>query len=105
LEYFLEHQKIIFRTLGAIMLMIGFVVHFWFVPHISVSKNEIAAANVARMEASVASKSVKKAKPSVGSIVKALKATKAKQMEYLTLFAMIFGVLFLAYSFLKREES
>ena len=87
------------------MLLIGFVVHFWITPNISVSANEIAAANIARMEASIAGKSKAKSKPDAGSIVKALKETKEKQMQYLTIFAMIFGIGFLAYSFIKKEES
>ena len=36
------------------MLLVGFVVHFWAAPKEGISKNEIAAANVARMEAKVA---------------------------------------------------
>lgn len=105
MEFFLKYQKLILRVVGVVMLLIGFVVHFWITPKIVVSKSDIAAANVARMEASVAGAVTKSTKPDPRTIAKALKATKEKQMEYLTLFSMLFGILFLLYSFFKKEES
>jgi len=107
LEYFKKHQKIIFRSIGALLLVIGFVVNFWTRPQEAVSLNSVAAANVARMEASVAGvapQSVKKVNPA-HHISKALKATREKQMRYLTIFAMIIGGLFLLYSFLKKDDA
>ena len=83
-------------------MIVGFVVNFWTTPKKVMSANEIAAANLARIEASVHGKSVKKS--SSAHISKALKATREKQMKYLTIFSMIAGVLFLAYSFLKKER-
>jgi len=106
LEFFREYQTVIFRSLGAILLIVGFVVNFWAMPKSAVTKNSIAAANVARMEASVAGSTTKtvEKKPEVSHISKALKATREKQMRYLTIFSMIIGVLFLAYSFVKKEQ-
>jgi len=106
LEFFLKHQKVILRALGAFLLIVGFVVNFWVTPQKAVSTNELALANVKRMEASVqGGTSVKVSqKPAVSHISKALKATREKQMKYMTIIAMVLGALFLAYSFLKKDE-
>jgi len=107
LEFFIKNQKIILRSLGALLLVVGFVINFWVTPQKAVSINAIAEANLARMEASVkgvagSQKRVKKADPT--HISKALKATRARQMRYMTIIAMVLGALFLGYSFLKKEE-
>jgi len=105
LQFYLKHQKEILRGFGAFLLIVGFVVNFWVTPKKSASANAIAAANLARIEASVQSSSVKKVKKRSSSahISKALKATRQKQIKYLTIFSMVIGALFLAYSFLKKE--
>jgi len=107
LEFFKKHQKEIIRAVGALLLIAGFVVNFWVTPQKGVSVNEMALANVKRMEASVQGGNSKEAskKPAVSHISKALKATREKQMKYMTIIAMILGALFLGYSFLKKEES
>lgn len=107
MNFFLKHKIVILRSIGAFFLIVGFVVHFWAMPKtVAVSANDVAAANVARMEASVSghTKSNKKTKPNMSHISKSLMNTQQKQLEYLTIFAMIFGVLFLAYSFVKKEK-
>ncbi len=108
MEFFKKHQKEIVRAIGALLLIVGFVINFWVTPQKAVSANDIAAANLARIEASVqggsGTQKVKK-KPDTSHISKALKVTRQKQMKYLTIFSMILGALFLAYSFLKKEES
>ena len=92
--------------MGALLLIVGFVINFWVTPQKAVSTNAVALANVKRMEASVQGGSSTKVgpKPAVSHISKALKATRAKQMKYMTIFAMVLGALFLGYSFLKKEE-
>ena len=106
MEYFVKHQKVIVRSLGAFLLIVGFVVNFWVTPKKAMSANEIAAANLARMEASVVGTSTKKVqkKADPTHISKALKATRAQQLRYATIFAMVLGALFLGYSFIKKEE-
>ena len=96
----------ILRSLGAFLLLTGFVINFWVTPQKGVSQNAVALANVKRMEASVqgASKQKVKQKPAVAHIAKALKATRAQQIKYMTIIAMVLGALFLGYSFLKKEE-
>ncbi|WP_457749280.1 hypothetical protein [Sulfurimonas sp.] len=106
MDFFLKHKIIIVRTIGIIMLLLGFVIHFWAMPKMLVSENEIAAANVARMEASVKGRTAvaKKIKPDMSHFTKALVSAQQERMRYITIFAMILGVLFLGYSFLKKEE-
>ncbi len=107
MEFFFKYKIVILRSIGAFLLILGFVVHFWAMPKtVAVSANDIAAANVARMEASISGhkKSTKTTKPNMSHFSKSLASKQQKQLEYLTIFAMIFGVLFLAYSFLKKEN-
>lgn len=105
--FFLKHKVIILRFIGIIMLLVGFIIYFWTTPKEGLSKNEIAAANVARMEAVVArgsSGSVSKSQSSSAKILEELKNTQAKQMQYLTIIVMILGVGFLGYSFVKPKS-
>ena len=106
MEFFTKHKIIILRSLGVVMLLIGFAVHFWTNPQKVMSANEIAAANVARMEASVKgnAKNVTKAKPDMSTFTKALTTAQQERARYITIFAMILGILFLGYSFMKKEE-
>lgn len=107
-DFFLKHKVMIFRAVGSFMLLIGFVIYFWATPKEGLSQNEIAAANVARMEArtSGGSGSSKKTSHSSSSkILEELKNTQKKQMQYLTIIAMILGVGFLGYSFMPKRDS
>jgi uncharacterized protein YjeT (DUF2065 family) len=106
MEFFLKHKIIILRAIGGVLLLIGFAVHFWTRPTTRISENEIAAANVARMEASVAghSSNVKKAKPDMSILAKSLTSAQQQRAKYITIFAMVLGVLLLGASFLKKEE-
>ena len=107
MEYFNKHKILILRSLGAVMLVVGFAVHFWVTPKEGLSANERAAANIARMEAKVSSQS-KNSKSSVKKddtkFLKELKETQVKQMQYLTILAMILGFASLVYSFLPKRE-
>ena len=107
MEYFLKHKIVIFRTVGALMLVLGFVIHFWVVPKEGVSEVDMAAANVARMEASVKGHgggSKKQHKPDTSKFIEQFKNTQAKQMKYMTIIAMILGVGFLGYSFIPKRD-
>ena len=106
-EFFLKNKVVIFRFLGSFMLLVGFVIYFWVTPKEGLSRNEIAAANVARMEASVAGgngSSKKSPKSSSTKILEELKSSQVKQIKYLTILSMILGIGFLGYSFIKPEE-
>jgi uncharacterized protein YjeT (DUF2065 family) len=107
LEFFLKYKTVLLRFAGTLMLLVGFTIHFWTTPKEGVSDIEIAAANVARMEASVAGtkNSAKQAKTqSSAKILEELRNTQEKQLRYLTIFAMLLGVGFLGYSFVKPKN-
>jgi len=105
-ELFIKYQTVILRSVGALMLVVGFATHFWTTPKDALSENEIAAANVARMEARAAGGSgtqQKSQKPKESPFLKKYKETQAAQFKFLTIFIMIFGVGFLGYSFIKKK--
>jgi energy-converting hydrogenase Eha subunit F len=106
-EFFFKNQKLIFRVAGSMLLFIGFVLYFWVMPKQGISENDRAAANVARMEAKVKGTSSKSAKeaPDSSKFLDKLKQTQEKQSEYALILAMVFGVGFLGYSFIKKEDA
>jgi len=107
MEFFLKHKTVIMRSLGGVMLVIGFAIHFWATPKEGISANDRATANVARMEAKVKGQSStqsKSSKKSDSKYLDELKDTQAKQLQYLTIIAMILGVGFLGYSFMPKKE-
>jgi len=106
-DFFLKHQTLLLRVAGIFMLVVGCVVYFWTTPKDGVSANELAQKNLQRMEASVRGgvQKAHKAKPDPSHIAKAIKSTRSKQLQYVTILAMVFGLGFLLYSFIspKRE--
>ena len=89
------------------MLVVGFVVHFWTTPKEVLTQNQKAAANVARMEAKVAggsSSSKATTKKDDSKFMSKMKDTQAAQLRYLTIVAMMLGVGFLGFSFVKPKE-
>lgn len=107
MKFFLKHKIVILRTLGVFMLVVGFSIHFWTTPKEGFTKEQLAAANVARMEARVKGSNSSSATPrkDTSKFIQELKNTQEKQMQYLTILAMIFGLGFLAYSFLPKKEA
>lgn len=103
-----KHKLVLLRTSGALFLLIGFVVHFWLSPKQGYTEVEIAAANVARMEASMAPSYTQSqhAKKNTGAMfAEEYKQTREEQVRYLTIFTMLLGVGFLIYSFVRKEET
>lgn len=88
------------------MLLIGFVVHFWMTPEEGVSKNDLAAANVARMEAIVSGNgaATSQSKKDASHYVDAIEKTQKEQMRYLTIIVMVLGAGFLGYSFIQKKD-
>lgn len=88
------------------MIVFGLGVQFWTTPKEGVLESEIAAANVARMEASVAGSSSSKtaAKPSGAKFVEEFKNAQEQQARYATIILIFLGVGFLGYSFIKKKE-
>ena len=110
MELFLKYKVLIMRSVGAMMLLIAFSIHFWTTPKEGLSANDKAAVRVARMEASAKGKSSTSSKSNQNDDSKfldTLKDTQAKQVQYMTILVMVFGVGFLGYSFLpaKKEEN
>ncbi len=105
LDFFVKYKKLIFRISGIVLLVVGFAVHFWETPKKGYTKEEYAAANVARMEASIAGhgSAQKSSKPDSSVFLREFKNSQEKQVKYFTIMAMILGVLFLIYSFVKKE--
>ncbi|MCK4874604.1 MAG: hypothetical protein KAS26_02045, partial [Sulfurimonas sp.] len=84
-----------------------FVVHFWVTPKEGFTQNEIAARNIARMEARAiggSGSSKQSSKSDSSKFLKELKSSQEKQVQYLTIIAMILGVGFLGYSFIKTKN-
>ena len=107
MELFLKYKVVIMRSVGAMMLVIGFAVHFWTTPKEGLSANDKASARVARMEASAKGKSSSSSKSSQkddSKFLDKLKDTQAKQVQYMSILVMVFGVGFLGYSFLPAKE-
>ena len=106
--FYLKHQQVILRTVGSLLLLVGFVIHFWLTPQPTLTKNDRAAANLARMEASVSrssSSTQSQSKPDTAKFLKELKNTQEAQAKYLTIIMMILGVGSLGYSFLRKKEA
>ena len=106
MEFFLKHRLVIMRSLGAIMLLIGFAVHFWVTPKEGLSENDKAAARVARMEASAKEKTLSKAgsqQKDTSKFMDKIKNAQAKQLQYMTIIVMVLGVGFLGYSFMPKK--
>lgn len=104
MDFFHKYKIVILRSLGALMLLVGFVIHFWTTPQKEMSANERAAANLARMEAKTTTSSIIRKSPDENKFLMELKSKQEQQMKYLTILAMLFGVGFLGYSFLKKSE-
>ena len=106
LEVLHKHKKALIRSAGALLLLIGFVIHFWVTPKEGLSDIEIAAANVARMEASVRGEasSSKAQSSNIAPLFEEFKSAREKQMQYLTIIAMVLGAGFLLYSFVQKEN-
>ena len=107
MEFFVKHQKVLFRSIGGVLVLISFAAFFWTAPKKGFSENEVAAANVARMEARMAgqsSSSPKAQKPNKSPFLETYKDTQAKQMRYMLIIMMIFGVAFLGYSFISKKD-
>ncbi|WP_345993439.1 hypothetical protein [Sulfurimonas sp. HSL-1716] len=95
----------LFRTIGILFLVGGIAALFWTKPDTALTENQIAEANIARMEASLPKSVVSaKKKPKPPSFMKAYKEKQKEHIRYLVIFFIISGIVFLAYSFIKKRE-
>jgi hypothetical protein len=105
-DFLKKHQIILTRSVGAVIILLTFVIHFWSTPKEGISANESAAANVARMEAHTSGNknSSTVAKKNKSPYLEAFESKRAKQIEYLSIIAILIGIGFFGYSFIKKEE-
>jgi|GEM_PF-1135059 len=107
-EIFIKNRIVIFRTLGLVMLLVGFTVYLWTAPEEVSIENKIAAVNVARMEASVSVVKVSRKeapKSEASKFIEELENAQNKQIQYLTILSMVLGVGLFAYSFIPKLKS
>jgi len=106
MEFFIKHQKVLLRSIGAVLIVVSFAAFFWTAPKKGFTENEVAAANVARMEAKMAgqSSSSSSKEPKESPFLQTYKQTQEKQMRYMLIIMMVFGIGFLGYSFLSSKK-
>ena len=106
MDFFLKYKIVILRTLGGVMLIVGFAVHFWTAPTEVISANDKAAARVARMEANVraAASSSALSQKEKSKYLNNMKDAQAEQMRYITIIAMLLGLGSIISSFIPKKE-
>lgn len=106
MEFIFKYKIILLRIIGALALVIGFTVHFWVMPKEGLSQNDMAAANLERMERQVKGSGAEgsSAQKDNSKFLEKLKSQQEKQKQYITILAMVLGVGFLGYSFLPNKE-
>ncbi len=105
-EWVRQHQKKLSLFLG-VLLIIGAVASlFWNNLDSSVSKEEhLATANVARMEARMGSQSTAPQQAPDKPVFSAkYREKQQEQLRYAIIISLVFGVGFVGYGLLKREE-
>ena len=105
IEFINKHKIIFLRSVGILLFLTGVVSLFWSKPEKAMTENEIAEANIARVEAALpksASSAVKKSQQS--PFMKAYKEKQQEHIRYLVIALMVGGVLFFGYSFIKKRE-
>ena len=102
MEFLRQNRTIILRSMGGLMLLISFFIYFWPTQQKALTQNELAAANVARMEAKIKGGTTQKNHQS-SKFLQDLKAKQEKHLRYMLIFFMVFGLGFLGYSFIQRD--
>jgi uncharacterized protein with LGFP repeats len=104
-EWIRTHQKKLSLGAGMVLLLLGTALLFWDNRGSAVSEEErIAAANVARMEARMQSRHGGTAAPDKAIFGTSYRDQQAQQLRYAVMALMFFGVVFMLYGFLKKEE-
>jgi len=109
-EWFKRHRRKVTLTAGGLCVCIGAAMLFWSNGSgAAVSEEErIAAANVARMEARMQSQiSGQKGQQSPDKPIfsGSYRERQEAHLRYMVIALMLFGAGFLAYGFLKRDET
>lgn len=109
MEFLKQHATLLLRFIGVFLIVVSLGALFWMEPKKGVSSEVAeAAANVARMEASVAAVAphakAAEAKPDKSPFFDQYKATQEKQIRYFLIMMIAAGVLFLAYTFIAKKR-
>lgn len=105
LELIIKHKIMLSRSVGIFLVVIGIAALFWSKPEKVLTENEIAEANIARMEASLPQNTVTPKKQTKSSpFMKAYKDKQKEHIRYLVIVLIISGVAFFGYSFIKKRE-
>lgn len=100
--FFKKYKIVLIRIIGVILLSLGILVNYLDTPK-ELSSVEIAAANVARMEASIKVSSATTSPRGTSPFASELNKTRQKQLEILFYLSIAFGLGLLIYSFKKKE--
>lgn len=107
-EIIIKNRVFIFRLFGAVMLLVSFAIYFWAMPKEVLTDSEIAAANVARMEASILGRGTTtkaSSKPQTSPFIEELKNAQKKQVEYLIIGSIVIGIVLIGYSFIAKPKN
>ena len=103
LAWIKQNKKLALKVTGVNFLLMALVLLFWSQAKPGMNENEKAAANLARMEGQVSTASQKPAS-STDDFKLAHSQYQEGQVEIFLAVMLIFGVGFLGYGFLKKEE-
>ena len=106
MNFFQKHIVAIFRFAGVVFLLSACIVYFLNSAPKSLTPQERAIMNVARMEGQVKTQMrVEVNRPHSGThLSKGMKDSHEKQLKYFTILAMLFGVGLIGYSFIPKKE-
>jgi hypothetical protein len=104
LDWVKKNKKLALKITGVNFLLMALVLMFWAQPKEGMTVSEKAAANSARMEASVMGKSTKPAS-SAQDVRQAHEEYQKAQVQIFLVLMVLFGVGFLGYGFVKKEET
>lgn len=107
-EIIIKNKILIFRVFGVMMVIVSFAIYFWATPKEVLNENEIAAANIARLEASASGRGATTqgaSKPQTSQFVEELKNAQKKQIEHIIIASMFIGIGLLGYSFISKPKN
>jgi len=102
MEFLKKNRVIISRSLGGLMLLLSLILYFFDTPQKTLTQNERALANIARMEAKVPVASTT-SKHKDSRFLTNLKETHNRQLHYIIIFFLLLSLGFLGYGFIQRD--
>jgi len=99
-----QNKKLAMKITGVNFLLMALVLLFWSQPQAVMSENEMAAANLERMASKASGKSRKPAS-NAQNFKQAQAAHQEEQVRIFMIMMVLFGVGFLGYGFMQKEEA